>query len=78
MRLDVPVSIPRAALVTGGAHRLGRAITLALSEAGFHVAIHCHRSATADPMVSVVLPTCNRLHYLRSAIDSVLDRKSVV
>src|SRR5271163_4707536 len=47
MSLDVPVTIPRAALVTGGAHRLGRAITLALSEAGFHVAIHCHRSVTA-------------------------------
>jgi NAD(P)-dependent dehydrogenase (short-subunit alcohol dehydrogenase family) len=47
MRLDVPPTIPRAALVTGAARRLGRAITLALSEAGFDVAIHCHGSVTA-------------------------------
>jgi pteridine reductase len=36
----------RAALVTGGAHRLGKAIALALACAGAHVAIHYHRSAT--------------------------------
>jgi NAD(P)-dependent dehydrogenase (short-subunit alcohol dehydrogenase family) len=36
-----------AALVTGGAHRLGRAITLALAQAGHPVAIHCHRSQDA-------------------------------
>ena len=37
-----PISsaIPRAALVTGGAKRLGRAIALALAGAGFDVAVH--------------------------------------
>src|SRR5262245_1349257 len=35
----------QTALVTGGAHRLGRAIALALAAAGAHVAIHYHRSA---------------------------------
>ncbi len=40
----VPASIPRAALVTGGAARLGRAVALALAEAGFAVAVH-YRSA---------------------------------
>jgi glucose 1-dehydrogenase len=35
----------RKALVTGGAVRLGRAIALALGEAGCDVAIHYHRSA---------------------------------
>ncbi len=34
----------RVALVTGGAHRLGRAIALALGSAGANVAIHYHRS----------------------------------
>jgi pteridine reductase len=33
------------ALVTGGAHRVGKAITLALGRAGANVAIHYHRSA---------------------------------
>jgi len=35
---------PRAALVTGSAHRIGRAIALALAEAGHAVAIHTYRS----------------------------------
>ncbi len=42
--LPIPPTIPRAALVTGGARRLGRAIALALADAGFSVAIHCHTS----------------------------------
>lgn len=37
-------SIPRAALVTGGAKRLGRAMVEALAADGFAVAIHCHAS----------------------------------
>lgn len=41
----IPAAIPRTALVTGGARRLGRAIALALAEAGFDVAIQFHRSA---------------------------------
>jgi pteridine reductase len=35
------------ALVTGGAVRIGRAIALALADAGLDVAIHYHRSAAA-------------------------------
>jgi NAD(P)-dependent dehydrogenase (short-subunit alcohol dehydrogenase family) len=41
----IPASIPRAALVTGGAKRLGRAICLGLAEAGFDVAVHYGGSA---------------------------------
>jgi pteridine reductase len=41
------VNKTRRALVTGGAIRIGRAIALALADAGFDVAIHYHRSAAA-------------------------------
>jgi NAD(P)-dependent dehydrogenase (short-subunit alcohol dehydrogenase family) len=42
--VPLPAAIPRAALVPGGGRRLGRAIALALADAGFAVAIHCHAS----------------------------------
>jgi NAD(P)-dependent dehydrogenase (short-subunit alcohol dehydrogenase family) len=44
---DIPASIPRAALVTGGAQRIGRAIADALADAGFDLAIHYHDSRDA-------------------------------
>jgi NAD(P)-dependent dehydrogenase (short-subunit alcohol dehydrogenase family) len=40
----IPNTIPRAALVTGAARRLGQAIALALADAGFAVAVHHHNS----------------------------------
>ncbi len=42
MILPVPPAIPRAALVTGGARRIGAVIAEALAQAGFDVALH-HR-----------------------------------
>ena len=40
-------TIPRSALVTGGAQRIGRTIAIALAEAGFDVAVHCNVSREA-------------------------------
>jgi NAD(P)-dependent dehydrogenase (short-subunit alcohol dehydrogenase family) len=40
-------TIPRTALVTGGAQRLGRAIAVELAAHGFDIAIHCHNSTEA-------------------------------
>ncbi len=52
MQTSIPTTIPRVALVTGGARRLGSAIVLTLAEAGFAVAIHCHESQTEAEAVA--------------------------
>jgi NAD(P)-dependent dehydrogenase (short-subunit alcohol dehydrogenase family) len=45
-------AIPRAALVTGAAQRLGGAMADALADAGFDIAIHCNASRdAADAML---------------------------
>lgn len=44
IELPLPPALPRAALVTGGARRIGRAIALALADVGFDVAIHYRES----------------------------------
>jgi NAD(P)-dependent dehydrogenase (short-subunit alcohol dehydrogenase family) len=49
--LPVP-PIPKAALITGGARRIGRELALALAEDGFAVAVHYHGSQ--EPAESVV------------------------
>jgi NAD(P)-dependent dehydrogenase (short-subunit alcohol dehydrogenase family) len=51
----IPKTIPRAALVSGGARRIGAAITLALAEAGFAVAVHCHRSVDEAESLSAAI-----------------------
>ena len=46
---------PKAALVTGGARRIGRAIVEALAEAGYAVAIHCRGSRLeADELAEAI------------------------
>jgi NAD(P)-dependent dehydrogenase (short-subunit alcohol dehydrogenase family) len=51
----IPASIPRAALITGAAQRLGAAMALALAEAGFGIAIHYNASrAPAEDLLAKV------------------------
>jgi NAD(P)-dependent dehydrogenase (short-subunit alcohol dehydrogenase family) len=50
-----PAPVPKAALVTGGGRRIGRALALTLAEDGFAVAVHYHRSqGDADAVVEAI------------------------
>ena len=51
-------AIPKAALVTGAARRIGRALALELAEAGYSVAVHHHSShAAAEALVAEIAQT---------------------
>jgi len=71
----IPPTIPRAALVTGGAQRLGRAIALALAEAGFDVVVH-FRTSAAD--ASDVVQRIGRLGRRAVALAADLAREAEV
>lgn len=50
-----PPLVPKAALVTGGGRRIGRALALGLAADGYAVAVHCHRSrAAAEEVVETI------------------------
>jgi NAD(P)-dependent dehydrogenase (short-subunit alcohol dehydrogenase family) len=67
----IPATIPRAALVTGGAQRIGRAIALALADAGFAIALHCHASvAAAEATYADIRNAGGRCVVLRSDLAS--------
>ncbi len=53
---DNQQATPRTALITGGGRRIGRAIALALSRAGYAVVLHAHRSrAEAERLASEII-----------------------
>ena len=60
-------NIPRAALVTGAAQRIGRAIALALAGEGFDIAVHHHTSvAAAEATCAEIRQTGRRAMLLRA------------
>lgn len=67
-------AIPRVALVTGAAHRIGRAIALALVQEGFAVAVHYNRSkAGADALVAEIGAMGGRAVALAADLASEAD-----
>jgi NAD(P)-dependent dehydrogenase (short-subunit alcohol dehydrogenase family) len=55
MKFTIPATIPRAALITGGAQQL--AIAGALADAGFAIALQCHADIASDlPAGATLLP----------------------
>jgi NAD(P)-dependent dehydrogenase (short-subunit alcohol dehydrogenase family) len=63
----IPPGIPRTALVTGGAQRLGHAMVHALARSGFDVAIHYHASqAEAEQLRDDVTALGRRAVLLRA------------
>jgi NAD(P)-dependent dehydrogenase (short-subunit alcohol dehydrogenase family) len=62
--------IPRAALVTGAARRIGRAIALGLHEDGYAVAIHAHDSvAEAESLGAEIAQAGGRAAVLRADLS---------
>ncbi|MDB5602975.1 MAG: short chain dehydrogenase, partial [Xanthobacteraceae bacterium] len=70
------MSVPPAALVTGGARRIGQAIARALAEAGYAVAVHANRSvADAQALCASIEAQGGRAAVVRADLadhDAVL------
>lgn len=63
-------TLPRTVLVTGGARRIGRAICLALAQAGFAVAIHYKESrAEAEQTLAEVTDIGGKAVLLRADLE---------
>lgn len=72
-------TIPRAALVTGGAKRLGRAMAETLAADGFAVAIHCHASeAEAESLAAGIRAKGGRAAVLTADLARDADVESLV
>jgi len=69
-----PPPVPKAALVTGGARRIGRTLALALAEFGYAVAVHCHSSRTeADAVVGEIAGAGGRAVALAADLADEAD-----
>ncbi len=68
--LPIPSAIPRHALVTGGARRLGAAMARALAGAGFDVTVHVHHSrGEAEALADELRAQGRRVHVLQADLS---------
>jgi NAD(P)-dependent dehydrogenase (short-subunit alcohol dehydrogenase family) len=71
--------VQKVALITGGAIRVGRAITLGLAEAGFDVAINYHTSASeADAVARKIEGMGRRALVVGGDVSDAGEVKSIV
>jgi NAD(P)-dependent dehydrogenase (short-subunit alcohol dehydrogenase family) len=69
----------RAALVTGGARRIGRAIVEALAEDGYAVAIHCNGSTEEAEELKVLLASGGHVaETVRCDLTAADERRTLV
>lgn len=72
-------SIPRVALITGGAVRLGRAIALALAGSGFDTAIHCNaNTAAAEATAAEIEALGRRTAVLQADLSREADTAGLI
>jgi NAD(P)-dependent dehydrogenase (short-subunit alcohol dehydrogenase family) len=77
--MTISPTIPRVALVTGGAVRLGRAIALGLAEAGFDVAIHCNsNTAAAESTAAAIQALGRRATVLQADLSKEAETAALV
>ncbi len=63
----------KTALITGGGHRIGRALTLALAQSGCNLILHYHRSGESARRTATEAETLGARVLLRKADLSHLD-----
>lgn len=76
MELPFSPDLPRTALITGAALRIGRAITLTLAEAGFDVAIHCRGSRAEAEALAAEIAT--RYHRRTLVLEADLGAEAAM
>ncbi len=74
-----PDSYPQAALVTGAARRIGRALALDLAAQGFAVAVHYHESeAEALSLVETIRGQGGKAALLRADLGQEAETQTLV
>jgi len=73
------IGVKGAALITGGARRIGRAIVLSLAEKGFDVALHYRSSRSeAEEVAEAIKKIGRQCHLFRCDLNDMKDVSSLI